>query len=962
MTFKKISETSLTDIQSQAVQYEHVETGSKVIYIQNSDPNRAFTIGFKTPVSSDNGVAHIVEHSVLNGSKNYPSKEPFVELIKGSLNTFVNAMTYADRTVYPVASTNEADFENLVSVYLDAVFFPLFYDNPQILAQEGWHYHLESPEDELIYKGVVYNEMKGATASADRQVYDVLTRNMFADSHYQWESGGLPQAIPNLTQKDFVAFHQRYYHPSNAYTIIYGDVDINHYLDLMESYFQQFDKQDNRVSLKASPKITTTETIIDSYNVTEGEAIDNKDILALSWYVGGANEVVDNFGMAVLDEILLGNDQAPLRKAILDANIGGDLEGGVDDIGYPRAFDLVVKYSQQDKLPQLLKVVEDTLQSLVDKGIDASLVEAAMNKIIFQLKEMVISESNPRGIIYALEIIKQWVYDEEPFTGLEFSKYLGKIEQFAEHGYFESLIQEKLLNNAQRIQAVLLPQAGKNDAIEADRLAKLQEFKESLSPEELQSLVDHTQALIQRQDSPDKPEDLAKIPTLTREDLSADTPEYPLEVTPFVDGTNFFHAPQFTAGIDYVALYIDISDIAMEDFAWLKLLSNLLGVLDTQSMTAAQLQTQKDIHTGGIVSLLRIFEGQDGQVKPYFVVSGKALEENLNHLSHLMHEIFTRTIWNQPQDILNRVHQSIANFEQKIAYSSHTIASDRALSQYSILANLMEHVSGIDYYHFLKDIKNQLEEGQSDAIISKLETMMNTLLNRQRMSLLYVGDKERGGIIREAFVSTFETVPHQPLSPKITYHTRPISHEAYVTSQDVNYVAFANKHNQSLTGALEVLATLLRFDYLWNNIRVKGGAYGAMYQYRRTGDVAFVSYRDPNIVQTLATYQGVPSYVTAMEISAEALDKNVIGTMSRYTRPLSALDRGMKAFTMYMSGLTFDDERAIKQGIMDTQLADIQALAPIFQQVMSQGSYVVIGNKAHITKEADRFDAIYDLF
>ena len=962
MAFKHVSETELTDIQSQAHMYEHQETGAKVIHIANDDPNRAFTIAFKTPVSSDNGVAHIVEHAVLNGSKNYPSKEPFVELIKGSLNTFVNAMTYSDKTMYPVASTNVSDFENLVSVYLDGVFYPLFYDNPQILAQEGWHYHLEQSEDALVYKGVVYNEMKGASASPERQLYDVLTRNMFSDSHYQWDSGGLPHAIPTLTQKDFVAFHKHHYHPSNSYTVIYGDVDINHYLDLLETYFKDFQPQEHKVSLKAIPKFTTKETIVETYNVTQGEATNNKDFLALSWYLSGPDEIVDHFGMNVLDQILLGNNQAPLKKAILDANIGGDVEGGVDDIGHPRLFDIVVKYSQADKMDQLQEVIESTLKDLVKTGIDKSLVEAALNKITFQLKEMVISESNPRGIIYAIEIMKQWIYDEEPFSGLEFSKYLAKIEKLADKGYFESLIQEKLLNNDQCVKVVLKPQAGKNDEIEADRLAKLQEYKASRSVEELQVLVDQTQALIERQETPDSPEDLAKIPMLTRQDLTAETQKYPIHVEEFRDGNHFYHTPQFTAGIDYVSLYCDVSDQEAENFSWLKLLANLLSKLDTESMSASELQTQKDIHTGGIGARVSVFEDLDLQVKPYFVLSGKALEENLDKLAAMMHDILTTTILDQPSDILNQVHQSISNFEQRIAYSAHGLAADRALSQYSAAANLMEYVEGIEYYQFLKDVKYKLENDQTRYVVEKLREMLQVVVNRQRLSLLYCGAGDRSTVVKDIFVKMFEDCPRSDLGEKVLYSTRDKANEAYVTSQDVNYVAFANRSQQEYQGDLEVLATLLRFNYLWNNIRVKGGAYGAMYQYRRNGDAAFVSYRDPNISQTLSTYQGIPTYIANLELTKEELDKNVIGTMSRFTRPLSALDRGMKAFAFYMTGFSYAEETAIKQAIIDATLPDLQAKAHAFKTLVDDGTYVVIGNKAQIENEADLFDDIIDFF
>ncbi|HLR92087.1 MAG TPA: insulinase family protein, partial [Atopostipes sp.] len=416
MVFKEIETHELPDIQSTGILYEHEETKAQVLYFKNEDPNKAFTIGFKTPPYNDNGITHILEHSVLNGSKKYPSKEPFVELIKGSLNTFVNAMTFSDKTIYPVASTNQKDFRHLMGVYLDAVFQPLFIEDPQILAQEGWHYHLEDPEDDLIYKGVVYNEMKGAFGSPERQLYQQISAQLYPNSIYRYESGGDPAAIPGLTQEDFVAYHQKYYHPSNSLTILYGDLDIEAAFEDLEEYFSNSGEPVESVDLEFDIVAPEATEFTDSYSITAGDDPTDKDYLAIAWHAADPTEPLDGFGLKVLEEILLGNNQSPLKKALLDADIGGDVDGGSAELGYPTAFFVSAKYSDTDKMTKFNEVVVETLEKLVQEGIDQDLIQAALNKITFETKEAAISEDNPRGVLFAITALSTWLYGEDPYV------------------------------------------------------------------------------------------------------------------------------------------------------------------------------------------------------------------------------------------------------------------------------------------------------------------------------------------------------------------------------------------------------------------------------------------------------------------------------------------------------------------------------------------------------------------
>ncbi|PRY84231.1 insulinase family protein [Alkalibacterium olivapovliticus] len=963
MTFKKIETQDLPDIQSVGSLYEHEETGAQVLHLANDDQNKAFTIGFKTPPYNDNGIAHILEHSVLNGSEKYPSKEPFVELIKGSLNTFVNAMTFSDKTIYPVASTNEKDFMHLAGVYLDAVFSPKLYTDAQILEQEGWHYHLENTEDDLIYKGVVYNEMKGATASPESQLYDHLSSQLYPETIYQYNSGGAPKAIPSLTQEEFLDFHKKYYHPSNSLTILYGDIDQTKVFNELESYFDGMGKGET-IDLTVAIPEPKNGRFEDTYSITEGDDPEGKDYLALGWHVLEPEDALDNYGMKVLDEILFGHNQAPLQKALLDAEIGGDIESDVADIGYPTAFVITAKYADSKNLDRFKKVVEETLSSIVENGLDKDLIQAALNKIIFQTKEAVISEDNPRGVIYAINALSTWLYDKAPYDRLQFSKYLDELADLSEFGYFEKLIERKLLNNPLRVEIALKAEPGKSDKLEAQTLEKLQDYKAGLSEEELQAIVDKTQKLIDRQETPDKAEDLAKIPTLTREDLTTDEPDYPLEASDLFDDTQFYYSEQFTSGIDYISLYFDISDLKTEDYASLSLLSDILGELDTDKYDATSLQTQIDTHTGGISGKVTIFEDQKGQLTPYFVLSGRALNEKLSELVGLMKEIVTTTSFDNQGEILKLIQSYISDFENRINFGAHVIAANRALSQVKPLSKLGEHLNGIDQFNYLKATRDELKGDTASQLSTDLKQLLDKLLNKRRLNAIYVGDRAQSTHVKNALLEAFKYLPSDDLGEDAVHEAGVKQNEAFVTAQDVNYVGMAANALDELdyTGQSQVLSTALRFDYLWNNIRVKGGAYGSLYLHRRNGNMALASYRDPNITKTLDIYKQLPSYIDTLELSESELLKYIIGTLSPLEQPKSAYKKGLTAFSRYKQGLTTQDIIRLKEEILATDSSKLSALKAPFEKVISDSTVAVIGNKAQIEKEKELFDAVYDLY
>ncbi|OJF97009.1 insulinase family protein [Alkalibacterium sp. 20] len=963
MVFKKIETQNLPDIHSEGHLYEHEETGAQVLYLANDDTNKSFTIGFKTPPYNDNGIAHILEHSVLNGSKKYPSKEPFVELIKGSLNTFVNAMTFSDKTIYPVASTNEKDFGHLMGVYLDAVFQPKLYQDPQILAQEGWHYHLENEADDLIYKGVVYNEMKGAAASPERQLYDHVAAQLYPNTVYSHNSGGDPKAIPTLTQEEFITFHQMYYHPSNSLTIVYGDLNITKLFDSLEEYFTGMGKQEETVDLSIEPSQPKESVYTDTYSITVGDDPTGKDYLALGWHGALPDETLDIFGLEVLDEILFGNNQSPLKKALLDADIGGDIDSDVSDIGYPTAFLIMAKYSSADKMPQFKQVVEDTLTELVEKGIKKDLIQAALNKITFQTREAAISEDNPRGVIYAIQTLNTWLYGKDPFVNLQFNHYLEELAKKVDEGYFEDLIKRKFLNNDVFTQVILKAEPGKSDKLETETLKKLQEYKGNISDEERTEIIKETQALIERQGTPDSPEDLAKIPTLKREDLTTEEQDYPIEESVFNEDTSFYHTEQFTSGIDYINLYFDIKDFKADEYSLLGYFSHLLGKLATEKYDEADLQTEMDTHTGGIYGSVAVYEDKEGNVKPYFKLSGKALAASLEDLVGLMKEIMLHTQFDKKAELLKITQRLLSNFEQKINFSSHAIVANRALSQVKPAVKISESINGIDQFNYLKVVRDELKS-DSIELNDKLTQLLTKLLNKRRLHVLYTGGADRKDKVKDVLISAFASLQSEPLGEAVTYKAGTKQNEAYVTAQDVNYVGLGSDATGTLdyTGMSLVLSTAFRFDYLWNEIRVKGGAYGSLYQHNRTGSLALGSYRDPNIGKTLAVYKNMPTYVKELTLSESELLKYIIGSLSPLEQPKSAESKGLTAFNRLKRNITKEDIIQLKEEILATDSDKLSALHDGFTKVIDAGSVVVIGNKAQIENEKDLFDKIYDLY
>lgn len=962
MTFQLKDTQFLEDIQTTGYLYEHEQTGAQVLYLQNDDNNKVFTIGFRTPVSSHNGIAHILEHSVLNGSQKFPSKEPFVELLKGSLNTYVNAYTSSDTTIYPVASTNQKDFLNLMEVYLDAVFQPLLHDNPQILAQEGWHYHLEKADEPLIYKGVVYNEMKGANASLDRQLYMAVKKALYPNTHYQYDSGGSPSNIPTLTQEEFTAFHTQYYQPSNALTVLYGNLDKAKAFDLLEEYFGKYNKQSS-ANVVFEATVPTQLTYADTYSIAPFDEATDKDALVLAWHVGTHDNILDGYGMDVLAELLLGNHESPLKKALLEAEIGKDISGSYFQDGQFGIFEVTAKYSDQAKMSQFKQVVFDTLTKVVADGLDIERVTALLNKSAFQLKESLVSESIPKGLVHMMRSFKTWMYGGNPFEPLHYTHYLNQLYELSTQGYFEQLIEKYLLKNDFQANITLVAQAGKSEAQEQEVFQALQDYKASLSQEEIEAIIQHTHALLDRQNTPDAPELLAKIPRLEKSDLSSDVEDYPLTTHALYEGTQFYHAPQFTSDIDYVSVLFDTKDFALEDYKLLGYLTTVLGQLSTEHYSLTELQTQLDAHTGGVHAQMLLYANEANEPVPYFALRGKALAQSLPNLLRLMKEVLMYTDFTNVSELQFVTQSALAQFDQVIAYESHRLVMGRAQSQVNPIHKIRNVISGIDQFYYLKFVDEQLKVDNGKELVTQLQQLVQRLLNTARIHVLYIGEESRYQEVAQQVRQLFQDVSYEPLPPRTQIELLPLQREAFATSQDVNYVGLATAIPQSfeLTGAHSVLMSIVGLDYLWNEVRVKGGAYGSGFVQQRQGEVTLWSYRDPNIERTLEIYQQLPQYVSSLDLENTELTKYIIGAISKFEQPRSAVDKGFEAFSMAQTGYTYAQKCVHKQQVLDTTNAQLVALAHDLRESLSQSAVAVIGNASQIEENKHLFDTIIEL-
>lgn len=963
--FKLLESKSIKEVESTGYLFEHEKTGAKLYYLSNEDDNKVFSVSFRTPPTDSTGLPHILEHSVLCGSEKYPVKEPFVELIKGSLNTFLNAMTFPDKTMYPIASMNNKDFINLMDVYLDAVFNPKIYDEKGIFLQEGWHYHLENVEDDIRYVGVVYNEMKGAFSNPEEVVNRKVQETLFPDTPYGLESGGDPDVIVDLTYEDFIDFHKKYYHPSNSYIYFYGNGDILEHLAFVhENYLSKYDKLQIDSSISIQQPFKEPKEKVYSYPISNTESTKEKTFLTMNWVTGVSTDPQTHLGLEILAHILLNSPSAPLKKALLQAELGKDIIGSFDGGILQPVISVMIKNSEESKKEEFKKIINETLNSLVEKGIERDQIKAAINITEFKMKEADFG-SYPKGLIYGINIMDSWLYDADPSMYLEYEDDFEFIRKNMDQNYFENLIQKYLLNNNHCSLLIAKPEQGLVDKGDNEIEKHLKGYKEQLSQEELESLIKETKDLIIRQNTSDDPADIEKIPVLPIEDIGKKTEELPLQIKK-LENVEVLHTPIHTNGIVYASLLFDIKNVRKEYIPYVALLARYLGEVSTQEYSFEQLTNEIEIYTGGIDFDIDVYANSKNieEYEPKFIVRGRALKEHLNKLFHIMSQMIVHCKYDEKQRLKEIIQSSKARTEMLFMSAGHKIVANRVNSYYAKSAKFLESIDGIDYYEFIKTLEEDFDN-KADEIFAKLKETSELLFNKNSIIFSLACDEENYDEVTNSFKSLYNQLKDEKVKRNEYDFEMGKFNEGLMTSSKVQYVGKAYNVldlGYEYNGALQVVKSIMSTEYLWNKIRVQGGAYGAFFSIGRSGTLFVGSYRDPNLKETVNTIDNMSQYIETFEASQREMNKYIIGTISNLDTPMTPAMKGNTATGNYLRNITQEDLQRERDQVLSCTIEDIQNAAKIVKEAMSENYLCVLGNDRKIQEAKELFETTVHLF
>lgn len=951
-------EEFVDEIDGLARTFIHEKTGAQCLYISAEDDNKVFSISFRTPSTNSTGVPHILEHSVLCGSKKYPVKEPFVELAKGSLNTFLNAMTFPDKTMYPIASTNAQDFMNLMDVYLDAVFYPNIYQNPYTFKQEGWHYHIENRDDPIIYNGVVYNEMKGAFSDPEEVLQNKIFESLYPETCYRFESGGDPEVIPELTNEAFTAFHKKYYHPSNSYIYLYGDGDVAEHLKYInDEYLAVFEKQVVNSDIALQKPFNERQNMVASYGVSKEEGLKNKAYMALSVVFGKTLPYEDALAFDILSHILLGNNASPLKEALLDLKIAEDVSYHFSSSLKQPYFSIVLKNTEAVHGELFVKTVEDVLKNLVQKGLDTLSVEAGINIHEFSHIEGEYG-SHPRGLIYGIDIMDNWLYGGEPMDYLKYKAVFKKMKDNFKKGYFEAMIQRLLLDNKHQSLVTIVADSESLEQTEKALEKKLAAYKASLSNEELTDLVAETHALIERQNAEDAPEDLEKIPKLSLDEINKEARTYPLKIENALDTTLLYHEG-FTGDISYLKLYFDYNRLPQEDLKYLSLLCKILGSLSTKQMDFHRLSQEIEINTGGFSFGIESFDNINhlGEFQSRCYVKGKVIIDKIPTMATLMVDILTQTLYNEKNLIHDMIREIKTQKETQFLTGGHVVGVQRLQSYYSQSARLFEEFGGIEFYRFIADLDTNFED-RFDRLSEKLNTIAQMVFTTNKPIISITGSEEIKNKTLDSIKDYVDALEPRK-EARLTYHfDTEILNEGFLTAAKIQYVSQGYNIRElgyEYSGSLLVLKSILSMDYLWNKVRVQGGAYGAFFSIGRTGELYFGSYRDPKLKKTFEAFAGAVDYIKNLNLSQRELEKYIIGTISSKDVPISVKVKGEHADTLYFSGLTEADIQQERNEILGTTVEQLKSFADAVAGVLEKNIFCVLGSEEAITENKGLF-------
>lgn len=960
--FKVLRHEKIEELNTEAYMLQHVQSGARLLYLENDDDNKVFQIGFRTPPANDSGIPHIMEHSVLCGSRKYHLKEPFVDLVKGSLNTFLNAMTYPDKTVYPVASRNDKDFHNLMDVYLDAVFYPDIYENHFTLRQEGWHYNLDSVEGPLSYNGVVYNEMKGVYSSADAFLEREAMQALFPDNCYKYESGGLPEAVPNLTQEQFEEFHKTYYSPENSYIYLYGDMDIDATLAYLDKdYLSNFTATGNLdTSIPLQKPLERTAEVRATYPIAADESIEGKSYHELSIVVGQAVDIKTGIALRLLETVLLESESSPLRRALLEAGVGNNISGSYSGSLQQPIFAIRAAGSEEDLRDKFLSAVYKNLQKLTIDGIDKKLMEASLNSMEFKLRESDFG-AYPKGLIYGLGLMDVWLYDGDPIASLRYEQDLADLRAALETNYYESLIETYLLDNTHRVLVTLVPEPGKEDRLRESEEKAMAELKASMSEEEVKHYYELCKELHERQATPDSEDARASIPILKRSDIRREVEDFVLEEKQLGDNKKLLYLPAKTNKIVYNSWYFDITDLPENLLAPAFLLADLLGKFDTEKYTYKEIATDSIMYTGGLsFNVHAVSEPEDADdYRINMIIKGKCLLQNLGKMYDIVEAIALGSKLNNVERLQELVLELKTDWEDSLFSRGQNLAIARLYSYCSGVARINEK-DLFSYYQYLKNLCNNFEQ-EADKVLADLQALLKRVFTSNNFTLAYTCDEEAREEVEQICLSFANKLAEGNVVGDAAALTEPTINEAISLPGKVQYVVAGGnfaKHGHSFKGSMRVLETILRYEYLWTKIRIQGGAYGATARFEINGLMAFASYRDPQLLKSMDAYKEMPQWLGSLELPQRELDKYVIGTISGMDVPLTTSMKLDQAVAYNLKNFPKSLRQRIRDEVLDVTNEDLQALAKVVEDTLKDGYICVVGGKQPIEENKELFNTI----
>lgn len=963
--YELIQQTPLQDIKSTGYLLRHKKSGAKIILIPNDDENKVFYIGFRTPSLDSTGAAHILEHSVLCGSEKYPVKDPFVELVKSSLNTFLNAMTYPDKTVYPVASCNDKDLQNLIDVYMDAVFHPDIRKHKEIFQQEGWHLEMEDLEAPITINGVVYNEMKGAFSSAEEVMRREILSTLYPDTSYFYESGGDPEFIPTLTYETFLDFHKKYYHPCNSYIYLYGNMDMEEKLNWMDrEYLRKYDEIEVDSAVAWQEPFKEVKEVRMPYHIASGESLEHNTYLSYNISTGTILDKTLYVAFDILDYALLSAPGAPLKQALLDAGIGKDIMASFDNYTLQPMFSIVAKNSNLEKKEEFLSVIRRVLKEQVQQGINKKSLLAGINSFEFRYREADFGQF-PKGLLLGLKCLDSWIYDEnQPFLHLQELEVIEFLKQQVETGYFEQLIQEYLLDNTHAALVIVEPRYGLNTKKEEKLAAEMEAYKNSLSESEKQELVDATAHLKQYQEEPSPKEALDKIPTLSRSDIKKEAPPLYIREKQTEDMRMLCHDVD-TNGIAYFSFLFDVTDIPVELLPYLGLLKSVLGYVDTGNYSFPELANEINLHTGGIFSNIGTYAHvTEDSCSLKYEIKVKTLYREIPKTIEIIREIITSSNFRKTERLYEILAQLKSRLQMGLSASGHSISAMRAMSYFSRTAGYLDRTEGIAFYQLVKELEEQFEE-KKEQLCDTLEQLVDYIFRKDNV-MISAGAQPEG---LKALEQVLPEVKEMLKEGKPAAEAQPLAlekkNEGFMDASQVQYVSRAGnfrKAGYSYTGALRILKVLLSYDYLWLNIRVKGGAYGCMSGFTRRGDSYFCSYRDPNLSKTNQVYEGIPDYLKNFTAEEKDMTKYIIGTFSDVDTPLTPAGKTGRSATAYLTGLTYEMIQKEREEILTAGQEDIRALSGIVEAILKEDALCVIGNEEKLKEEQELFMELKNLY